>query len=718
MPATALGMNLVWGYAYTLDAGGVPIAGATITVYESGTLNLVTLYADSQGATPLANPTVSDSSGFYSAYCLAQKVDVRISGTDITTPYTIGDVMNLPQVPQVLTASLPAASATNKGALAYTTDARRGLQYSNGSTWQQVSLSSTECSILDYGAVNDGVTNCSAAVIAAYTAAQAIQGGRGTVYVPPGQFNLTSNVTIPETITLRMLGQFLITNCVLAIDGPLDAPDCAYIFNQQGTGTVHLTSGRHGTYATPQWFGADGLAHANDVPAFQRAIDALSTAQAGVLRIPAGGYLLTGAAIVVTAAQLTMQGVGNQATALYFNTDGINGIEVNTTGGFTICDLLTTTSITHTSGAAVVIGNTGYQSIGWRAERCTFDGHWVNFHLKSGSEGGFTDCIAQNCDKAQIRIQNVNTADSGENYIDGCVFGQSRVPSAGAAAYGIWHDNGGNGLAISDCKIQGGYGVGYFGDHVGVVRMHGNSFEDMSGPFIRLTESYIYNINGNEFRNPGTAAGVFQIEINSSTPTADGPSCRIHIDNNIFSANPNANGVLITKGHGTSIDGNTFDGGGAVAIRMSQAGEVINVGPGNVFTGWTTNFDGAAVATSQIKILDYGTYTPTLFNTTNVAASTSYEAWWTRIGNLVTVYGTVDIDPTAAAPTATVLGISLPIASNLGNTTQGTGQAVNDNFNVVGLMYSDAANDRMALAFNATNGNNQGFRYTFRYKIV
>jgi hypothetical protein len=59
-----------------------------------------------------------------------------------------------------------------------------------------------------------------------------------------------------------------------------------------------------------------------------------------------------------------------------------------------------------------------------------------------------------------------------------------------------------------------------------------------------------------------------------------------------------------------------------------------------------------------------GTYTPTLTNTTNVASSTASSCQYMRVGNVVTVSGQVDITPTSAGA-ITVLGVSLPIASNL-----------------------------------------------------
>lgn len=65
-----------------------------------------------------------------------------------------------------------------------------------------------------------------------------------------------------------------------------------------------------------------------------------------------------------------------------------------------------------------------------------------------------------------------------------------------------------------------------------------------------------------------------------------------------------------------------------------------------------------------------GTYTPTLFATTNLTAATIAQGtWqWMRVGNVVTVSGVVTVQTTAGAPTNTLLGISLPLASNIGAT--------------------------------------------------
>mgnify|MGYP003343263409 FL=1 len=73
--------------------------------------------------------------------------------------------------------------------------------------------------------------------------------------------------------------------------------------------------------------------------------------------------------------------------------------------------------------------------------------------------------------------------------------------------------------------------------------------------------------------------------------------------------------------------------------------------------------DGSGVLSFGF-VIDTGTYFPVLTNVTNVDASSVYTCQYVRIGNIVTVSGKVGIDCTAAAATATELGMDLPIASN------------------------------------------------------
>jgi hypothetical protein len=113
-----------------------------------------------------------------------------------------------------------------------------------------------------------------------------------------------------------------------------------------------------------------------------------------------------------------------------------------------------------------------------------------------------------------------------------------------------------------------------------------------------------------------------------------------------------------------------------------------------------------------------GVYTPTLTNTTNVGASTPFECQYIRIGNVVTVSGIANIDPTAGAPTDTVMGISLPIASNFGASSDCAGVIHAGVTAEGGSITGDTTNDRATATFIATNTTDHTFAFTFTYQVI
>lgn len=123
------------------------------------------------------------------------------------------------------------------------------------------------------------------------------------------------------------------------------------------------------------------------------------------------------------------------------------------------------------------------------------------------------------------------------------------------------------------------------------------------------------------------------------------------------------------------------------------------------------------------SILSAGSYTPTLVNGANVAASTSHVCVFMRMSNVCIVFGQINIDPTAGA-VATDLNISLPIASNFaGNTDEGGGvalrQAIGATQAIPGRIFTDNTNDQMTLAFlNDASLVNAFWFFGFGYLIV
>ncbi len=127
-----------------------------------------------------------------------------------------------------------------------------------------------------------------------------------------------------------------------------------------------------------------------------------------------------------------------------------------------------------------------------------------------------------------------------------------------------------------------------------------------------------------------------------------------------------------------------------------------------------TFVDSAGVTT----IIDAGLYTPTLTNGPNVAASTTFELQWMRIGDVVVVSGVLNLDPISGGIN-TLLGISLPVASNLGAVTDlgGTGAgslSPQNGGNIRGNIVTDVADLRCTPA----SAVNQAWAVIFQYQII
>jgi hypothetical protein len=187
------------------------------------------------------------------------------------------------------------------------------------------------------------------------------------------------------------------------------------------------------------------------------------------------------------------------------------------------------------------------------------------------------------------------------------------------------------------------------------------------------------------------------------------------------------NGQLQVIGNGTEMEADLFlsaaAGGGSghnaninlaannVSSLLTLTAETVSLVPNGgdiVVGGSTTTLNSAGVVYSD-------TYTPTLYNTTNVAASTPQVTHYARIGNFVMVSGVVAIDTTTTG--TSVLGMSLPIASAFSSAIQlgGTGAL---NTNEVARLRADVTNDRVLWEWTAVATANVSWAFSFGYLIV
>jgi len=112
-----------------------------------------------------------------------------------------------------------------------------------------------------------------------------------------------------------------------------------------------------------------------------------------------------------------------------------------------------------------------------------------------------------------------------------------------------------------------------------------------------------------------------------------------------------------------------------------------------------------------------GTYTPTLTNVTNLAASTAYSCQYIAVGNVVHVSGRADEDPTAAG--LCQLGISLPVASNIANANECAGAASAPGIaGQSAAILGDATNDRATMEWIAVDTTSQAMYFSFMYRIL
>ena len=128
---------------------------------------------------------------------------------------------------------------------------------------------------------------------------------------------------------------------------------------------------------------------------------------------------------------------------------------------------------------------------------------------------------------------------------------------------------------------------------------------------------------------------------------------------------------------------------------------------------------GKHVVTSDApKIVDSGTYTPTLGGVSlNVASSSAFVCQWLRVGNVVTVSGMVGVDPILAG-VITRLGISLPIASDFSVTQQCAGTISAGAPAASGVIYGESAINVATLDLAPITALIVFYFFTFTYQIL
>lgn len=231
-----------------------------------------------------------------------------------------------------------------------------------------------------------------------------------------------------------------------------------------------------------------------------------------------------------------------------------------------------------------------------------------------------------------------------------------------------------------------------------------------------------------QFNDAGVFAGDTGFTYNKTTDTLNVPTQIVAggtiIGNEIdMTANAGAN-ILLGDGGGIQMFTGTVvssEVAGQVNLIDGTKNAIINI---NSVVGSKTytlpNASGTIALTTDIPTTSSGVYTPTLFEVANLdpATSVAYECQYLRVGSTVNVSGRVDINPTTPA-TSTQLGISLPIASNLGAIEDCAGVAFASGVAGQGAaILGDATNNRAQLQYICGDVTLQAMYFTFSYQII
>jgi hypothetical protein len=187
----------------------------------------------------------------------------------------------------------------------------------------------------------------------------------------------------------------------------------------------------------------------------------------------------------------------------------------------------------------------------------------------------------------------------------------------------------------------------------------------------------------------------------------------------------NATGTLAANKGGTGIAaytaGNYIRALNSTTLEQRTSGQVLSdIGAeaaGSAAAALTAANTYTDDEITALGVIASGTWTPTLTNTTNIAASTTAECRYTRFGNVVSFAGRVSVTPTGAGQC--VMGVSLPVASNFAAAGDAAGSGVaTENPYIPVLVQGDQTNDRLLVAFYATSVAVRFVAFSGQYTVI
>ena len=181
-----------------LDASGAPLVGGKLYSYAAGTTTPLATYTDYGGGTPNANPVILDSRGEANVWLGTSLYKLKLTNSVDAEIWTVDNVSGQ--------ASLSSLAASSGSSLVGT------IAVGTGAVTRTVQSKLNDyVSVKDFGAIGNGTTDDTASIQACIDALS-VSGRGGVVYLPPGQYKVTSNLNItwPNATTETSLARVVL----------------------------------------------------------------------------------------------------------------------------------------------------------------------------------------------------------------------------------------------------------------------------------------------------------------------------------------------------------------------------------------------------------------------------------------------------------------------------------------------------------------------------
>lgn len=209
-----------------------------------------------------------------------------------------------------------------------------------------------------------------------------------------------------------------------------------------------------------------------------------------------------------------------------------------------------------------------------------------------------------------------------------------------------------------------------------------------------------------EVQGSNTSSATPCFRLKNSTPTN-----LVSIMNNGYAgfgtASPSA--ILHLIGEDTTTSNfslKALNSGGSTGFYVNNAGQIY---------GTALHNNASAITGTTNQYIASGTYTPTITGVANYSSSTSDVATYIRVGNVVTVSGSLSVTPSGVG--TLVFRFNLPIASNFTLSTEVTGSAQDESLYDITSIAAHVSTDQALIQCSASDTTNRLFSYIYQYEV-